>query len=119
LPAVFDQLFSQYDVMLTPVSPVQGVKLDAASYNDTWSDSIARFMMLCLKFTAPINFGGNPAMSVPLNWTNDTTLPIGSHFVAARGNDQLLYELAYELEAARPWRDYWAPYSLKYPERFL
>jgi amidase len=53
-------------------------------------------------------------MSVPLGKSRSTGIPIGSHFVAAKGNDRLLYELAYELEEARPWRTVWAPFSLKY-----
>ncbi len=53
-------------------------------------------------------------MSVPLGRSRSTGVPIGSHFVAAKGEDRLLYELAYELEEARPWRALWAPFSLKY-----
>ena len=30
------------------------------------------------------------------------------------GADGMLYELAYELELARPWKDQWAPYSVKF-----
>ena len=30
-------------------------------------------------------------------------LPIGSQFAAAKGREDLLYALAYELEAAQPW----------------
>jgi amidase len=117
-PRIFERLFQDYDLLLTPVSPVLGVKLNEASFEDSWSDAIANFIVTRLKFTAPINFGGNPAMSAPLNWDPESGMPIGSHFVAARGNDRLLYELAYELESARPWRDRWAPWSLMHPEKF-
>ena len=41
-------------------------------------------------------------MSVPLEWVDD--LPVGVHFAAAPGADATLLELAYELEAARPFR---------------
>jgi amidase len=40
-----------------------------------------------------------------------TGLPIGSHFMAAPGEDRMLYELAFELEAAMPWGQRWAPHS--------
>jgi amidase len=53
-------------------------------------------------------------MSVPLGRSRATGIPIGSHFVAAKGDDKLLYELAYELEEAQPWRTAWARFSLKY-----
>jgi amidase len=41
-------------------------------------------------------------MSVPLHWSK-AGLPIGSHFAAAAGNERLLLELAFQLEAAHPW----------------
>lgn len=114
LPERFDSLFEKYDILITPVSPVVGVKLNDAGPNDTYNMERARFTIGCMKFTAPVNFAGNPAMSVPLYWKSNSGLPIGTHFIAARGNDRLLYELAYELEEARPWKDKWAPHSLKY-----
>jgi amidase len=36
-------------------------------------------------------------------WWTPAGLPVGSHFMARRGDERTLYELAYELEAARPW----------------
>ena len=30
------------------------------------------------------------------------------------GNDKMLYELAYELEAAKPWKNDWAPNSINF-----
>jgi amidase len=45
---------------------------------------------------------GTPAMSVPLGWGKNG-LPIGSQFAAAKGNEGLLYALAYELEQAQGW----------------
>ena len=113
LPAAFDRTFIDHDVLLTPVSPVTGVRLDEAGPHDLFSAERARFVIGRLQFTAPVNFGGNPAMSVPLGQGRDTGLPIGTHIIAARGNDKLLYELAYELEEAQPWKGRWAPYSVQ------
>ncbi len=53
-------------------------------------------------FTPFHNIAGAPAMSVPLYWTADG-LPIGSQFAAPVGGEALLFQLAYQLEAARPW----------------
>jgi amidase len=55
-------------------------------------------------FTAVCNATGVPAMSVPIEWTDDG-LPIGMHFVARYGAEETLYALAAQLEQARPWRD--------------
>lgn len=49
------------------------------------------------------NVTGAPAISLPLG-VDKNNMPLGVQFGAAYGNDALLLELAYELEAARPWR---------------
>jgi amidase len=44
-------------------------------------------------FTPLANATGQPAMSVPLHWTDDG-LPVGSHFLARPGEEALLFALA-------------------------
>jgi amidase len=61
-------------------------------------------------YTPVFNVAGTPAMSVPLYWSEDA-LPIGSQFAARVGAEATLLGLAYQLEAARPWADRWAPHS--------
>jgi amidase len=56
-----------------------------------------------IPFTPLANAAGLPAMSVPLCW-NAAGLPIGTHFMARLGEEGLLFRLAAQLEAARPWR---------------
>ena len=53
-------------------------------------------------YTPVHNVAGTPAMSVPLGMSANG-LPIGTQFAAAKGNEALLYALAYELEQAQPW----------------
>lgn len=57
-------------------------------------------------FTWIANAAGLPAMSVPLHW-NSEGLPIGSHFMARTGREDLLFRFAAQLEAARPWLARW------------
>jgi len=106
-PTLFEKSFKQFDMLLAPVCPVIGPKLSDFSPDDAFDIGTFTETLGQLKFTGPINFAGNPAMSVPLNWGADSGMPIGSHFIAALGADKMLYEMAYELEEARPWKDKW------------
>jgi amidase len=54
------------------------------------------------------NITGSPAMSVPL-WWNPSGLPIGVHFLGRHGAEATLFQLASQLESARPWSARVAP----------
>ncbi|EUA43013.1 amidase family protein [Mycobacterium xenopi 3993] len=46
---------------------------------------------------------GQPAINVPVEWT-DGGLPVGVQLVAAYGREDVLLQVASQLEAAKPWR---------------
>ena len=114
VPTRYARIFEDIDVLLSPVMPFLSIDGNAMSPETIVNDSVIDFLQAGLSFTASVNVSGHAAMSVPLNWDPETGLPVGSMFQAATGNDRVLYELAFELEEARPWKDRWAPYSCKY-----
>lgn len=99
--AVYDTGFSDIDVLLTPVTASPAVKLGEQAPTVAY-DTLYERVVTFAAFTAPMNVAGAASMSVPLSWTEDG-LPVGAMFSGKRGDDQLLFELALELEQARPW----------------
>jgi len=98
-----DAHFDDYDLLLSPVlrrPPLRiGEQAGTLPFEDVFDP-----MIDYVSYTPVFNATGHPAMSVPLGWSSDE-LPIGSQFVAGWGDERTLLELAYELEAARPWAD--------------
>lgn len=90
-----------YDAVLTPTlaqlpAPVGALRDDADPARDF--DNQKRFT----PFTAPYNLSGQPAMSVPLHWT-DEGLPVGVQLIGRPGDEATLFALAAQLETAAPW----------------
>lgn len=56
-------------------------------------------------FAQPFNLSGQPALSLPLVWS-DFGLPIGVHLAGRRLDDALLLRVARQLEAAMPWSEH-------------
>ena len=65
-------------------------------------EEIAKENLRVVPFLQIANLTGQPAMSVPLHWTEDN-LPIGVHFIAPFAKEGLLFKLAAQLERAQPW----------------
>ena len=95
--------FNKFDILLSPTLartslPLGVVRMDGSL--EKYEEGLAPMV----PFTSVCNAAGVPAMSVPLEWTEDG-LPIGMHFVARYGAEALLFSLAAQLEQAHPWRD--------------
>lgn len=102
--------FADYDVWLSPVLKSAPPKLGEQSPEVAF-DTLFERTIQYVSYTPLHNVVGTPAMSVPLSW-NAAGLPIGSQFAAPLNGEATLLALAYELEAAKPWADKWAPHSI-------
>ena len=91
----------QFDVVLSPVLSSGPLLLGEVGPLVAFDTLVARLTEY-VGYTPIHNIAGAPAMSVPLYWT-EAGLPIGTMFSARAGNERMLFELAYELEAASPW----------------
>jgi amidase len=92
---------NRFDVVMSPVLAWAPPPLGAVGPTVPFDTLIERLTEY-VGYTTYHNVAGAPAMSVPLHWT-DSGLPVGTQFAARTGGEGLLFQLAYQLEAARPW----------------
>ena len=92
-------LWARFDLLLTPTLAQQPVPVGWESEpEDPWEqfNRAARFT----PFTAAFNVTGQPAVSLPLHWTEEG-LPIGAQLVGPPLGDALLLRVTSQLEAAQ------------------
>ena len=93
-----------FDVVLCPT--LGELPPELGSYDDSGDDPL-KPMQLAIRvaaFAAGMNATGQPAISLPLGWS-DEGLPIGVQLVAPLGEEGILIALAAQLERAHPWTD--------------
>ncbi len=90
-----------YDAVLTPTLAQPPAKVGQLR-NDADPAQDFENQKHYTPFTAPYNMSGQPAVSIPLHWT-DSGLPIGIQLVGRPGDEVTLLRLAAQIEAAEPW----------------
>ncbi|TNE41956.1 MAG: amidase [Sphingomonadales bacterium] len=97
--------FTRNDILMSPTLPTLPITIgwfdDHAGGLDGlgWSELVFDYS----PFTPVFNVSGLPAMSMPLAHDAASNLPIGIHFAAAFGREDMLLRLAGQLEQAMPW----------------
>ena len=102
--------WSDVDVVLTPTLALPPVPI--GWQEEGAEGTIAQLMqnVAFTPFTAIANMTGQPAVSLPLHWT-DSGLPVGVQAIGPPSGEAVLLRLASQIEAARPWADRTPPIS--------
>jgi amidase len=97
--------WQDYDLLLTPTMALPPAELGTLG-NGREGDPLAPIERAVpyAVFTAGFNATGQPAISLPLHWS-DAGLPIGVQLVGDLGREDLLLQVAAQLEEAQPWAD--------------
>jgi amidase len=91
----------RYDAVLTPTL-AQPPPLVGQIRNDDDPAEDFEAQKRFTPFTAPYNMSGQPAVSVPLFWT-EAGLPIGIQLIGRPCDEVTLLRISAQLEAAAPW----------------
>ncbi len=95
------KFFTKYDGWIKPVSAFVTPKIGYFDPAVEFNELLERTSHYAA-FTPLHNAAGTPSMSVPGYWSADN-VPVGVQIAAGLGREDMLLEIAYELEAARPW----------------
>ncbi len=100
---LLSRFYENHDLWLTTTLGQPPVPLGTLVYaGDPFE--LRRRMAAFSPYTYLANATGQPAISLPLAWS-EAGLPIGLHFTARYGAEDVLIRLAAQLERARPWAE--------------
>lgn len=97
----YRESFADFDLVLSPTLGYATPRLGYLSPDVPFEVLLPRLIAYAA-FTPLNNIAGSPAISLPLG-TSSHGMPIGVHFSAKHGDERTLLEIAYELEAAKPF----------------
>lgn len=97
------QSLTDFDLILTPVLGHVTPRLGVMSPDQPFDELFIRLMRY-VSFTPVNNANGSPAISLPMGMSKEEGLPVAVQLTARHGDERTLLEIAYELEATKPWR---------------
>jgi amidase len=92
--------WTEHDLLVTPT--VGAPPPELGWFTADGAESEGQRVVGFIPYTAQFNMTGQPAVSLPLHWT-EAGLPVGVQLVAAYGREDLLVRVAAQLEQAAPW----------------
>ncbi|MCC7121316.1 MAG: amidase [Gammaproteobacteria bacterium] len=95
--------FTSHDVWLTPTTTQPPQPNGWFDFDPASPQQATQRIGDVPKFTAIANMTGQPAISLPLHWTDDG-LPVGVQLIGRYGDEATILRLAAQLEADMPWR---------------
>ncbi len=95
-----------FDLLLTPTMGTPPPLLGELVATNETVRLVAKRVYGLMQFTPQFNITGQPAISLPLHW-NASGLPIGVQLVGTLGREDLLIQVAAQLEQAKPWANKW------------
>lgn len=89
----WEALFDAVDVIVTPTTAITAPLLEGRIADMKIVSQLMRFVSAC-------NFLGNPGLTVPVGYTNDTNLPIGMQLMGRHWAEHTLLRVGHALEDA-------------------
>jgi len=91
-----------FDLLVTPTISTPPPRIGEITPDG--ENAAASKVFALISFTPQFNVTGQPAISLPLAWS-EAGLPLGIQFVAASHREDLLLRVAAQLEQAQPWAE--------------
>lgn len=100
------EVFDDIDVLIAPTVPVAA--MDAGKPEVTWPDGVTEGPVEAyIRFSAPANLTGLPALSVPCGFT-EAGLPIGLQIIGRAFDEATVLRVGHAYQTAVQWR-LWPP----------
>ena len=103
LNQVLQDLFDQYDLLLTPAMPTEAFSAKGPPPAEIDGHPIP--LLGAVAFSYPFNLSGHPAASVPAGMTANG-LPAGLQIIGPRHRDDRVLQASHAYEKLRPWNNH-------------
>lgn len=90
-----NQIFEKVNILLTPTLPI--IPTDINQREVITGEHSEPVRNALLRLTSPINYTGNPGLSVPCGFSEDG-LPIGFQLIGMHGEESILYQFGHAFE---------------------